>query len=287
MIITLAEHAAAQFGAQVVSYNAGTTPAGGFTMAAAALGSPERLTGEGVFPGAVTPFNPPWRPDEIVSIGEGGWLTLRLSHFALTSAPGPHLGVFVNVGLIDTAWPNGQAGSPPSTFSSPDPEDSAVVEVSENGGSWLSLNGGAPIVFDAPTNGSADLTDPYSGVQGGVPSDFHQPFVGGLASFDGLKFYDGLGPDMLELLAGSGGGTWLDLSATGLAHVSYLRFSVPDDMNADTRLNFELDAVTISHAAVGAATVPEPATPILAMLALMYWPRRLRRAARSAPIQAR
>jgi hypothetical protein len=255
--------AAGQFAVEVVSYNPGSTPASGFTTALAALGSPERFTGEGSFPGVVSPFNPPFLPSEIVSIGEGGRLTLRLSHYAVTAAPAPQIGVFTNVGLLDFDYPNGRAGSPPAAFG----VDAAVVEVSENGVDWVGLNGGSPITFDVPTNGYTDLTDPFSAVAGSAPSDFQQPFAGSLASFDGLPYYDAGSPDILDLFAGSGGGTWLDISATGLTQVGFVRFSVLDDTDGDTSLNFELDAIAIAHAAVG-LPVPEPATIILTGWAL-------------------
>jgi hypothetical protein len=100
-------------------------------------------------------------------------------------------------------------------------------------------------------------------------SDFQQPFTGSLASFDDLKYCDAAGPDILELLAGSGGGTWLDISPSGLAQVGYIRFSQPDDSSAATSLNFELDAISISHAAVGAAVVPEPSSIDLFVVASM------------------
>src|SRR5262245_19793021 len=85
-VAILANHAAAQYAAAVVSYNAGATPAAGFITPAASLGSPERLTGEGSFPGVVSPFNPPFLASEIVSVGEGGQITLRLSHYVLPQA---------------------------------------------------------------------------------------------------------------------------------------------------------------------------------------------------------
>ncbi len=254
------DRAAAQHAAGVVSYSAGATPASGFTTASAALGEPERFTGEGVFPGVVSPFNPPFLNSEIVSVGEGGHLTLRLSHYAIPQAAGPEIGVFENLGLIDTAFPNGQAGSPAAAFNI----DSAMVEVSADAANWVHLGN---VVFDAPANGYADLTDPFSGVAGSVPSDFQQPFIGGLSSFDGLRYFDAGGPDMQELLAGSGGGKWLDISGTGLAQVGFIRFSVLDDMNGGTGLNFELDAVSIARGAVG-GIVPEPATMVPALFAI-------------------
>jgi hypothetical protein len=249
----LAENrAAAQYAAGVVSYDPGTTPTTGFTTAAAALGAPERHTGEGSFPGVVSPFNPPFLSSEIVSVGEGGHITLRLSHYAIPQAAGPEIGVFENVGLIDANFPNGVAGSPAMAFGI----DSATVDVSADGTNWVSLGN---VTFDVPANGYTDLSNPFSDVAGNTPSDFQRAFTGDLTSFNGLRYFDTSGPDMLELLAGSGGGKWLDISATGLTQIGFIRFSVLDDMETMSRLNFELDAVSIAHAAMGGAVVPEPA----------------------------
>ncbi|MEX2168997.1 MAG: hypothetical protein WD851_06785 [Pirellulales bacterium] len=247
----------AQHAVSVDSYDAGATPAAGFTTAPAALGEPTRFTGVGAFPGAVTLFNPPYLNSEIVSIGEGGQLTLRLSHYVLPQAAGPHLGVFTNAGFIETDFPSGRAGDPVGTFG----VDSAVVEVSENGLEWESLG---LRTFDIPTNGYTDLTSPFSDTPGDAPTDFWKPFGGTLSQFNGTRYAS----DMLRLLAGSGGGTWLDLSNTGLAQVGYVRFSVLDDGDDNTGLNFELDGVSISRVAMGTA-VPEPGT--LAWGAVGLW----------------
>jgi hypothetical protein len=261
--IFVATQAMAQYAAAVVSYNAGATATNGFTLPAAAIGSPERLTGEGSFPGVVSPFNPPYLSSEIVSVGEGGHITLRLSHYAVPLATGPEIGVFSNVGLIDVAFPNGQAGTPAATFG---PPESALVDVSADGTNWVSLGN---ITFDAPANGYTDLTDPFSAVAGNTPSDFQLPFTGNLNSFSSLPYFDANGPDMLELFAGSGGGKWLDISATGLEQVGFIRFSIADDFSNTSRLNLELDAVTIADAALGAIVVPEPAT-INLLIALQF-----------------
>ncbi len=262
--------ATAQYAAAVVSYDAGTTPHPGYNAKLAALGSPERFTGENVWPGAVSPFNPAWATDELISVGEGGQLTLRLSNYAVPQAGGPEIGVFTNASIIDTDYPNGQAGSPLGALG----VDSAVVDVSANGTDWVSLG---EVIFDIPTNGYIDLTSAYSSTPGSVESDFQQPFTGTATDFGGLPYYDAGAPDMLDLLAGSGGGTWLDISGTGLAQVGYVRFSVADDLNSGTWLNFELDAVSVSHAAMGAAIVPEPTGIILAGLALAMLASRLGR----------
>lgn len=252
----------AQYGAAVVAYDPGATPATGFTTAAAAIGQPERFTGEGAFLGVVSPFNPPFGQNEIVSVGEGGHIVLRLSHYAIPQAAGPEIGVFENVGLVDVNYPNGQAGSPAATFG---PLDRAIVDVSSDGIEWVSLGNKT---FDVPTNGYTDLADPYWSKPGGVPSDFQKPFLGSLSSFDGLRYSDASGLDILEVLAGSGGGTWLDISAAGLSQVGFIRFSLSDDLDPNTRFNFELDAVSIANGAVGSLTVPEP-TAIIYCLTLI------------------
>jgi hypothetical protein len=247
--LVASQHSQAQYATQVISYNQGTTPSSGFTSVLAALGEPERFSGEGgPFPSIVSPFSPPFLSSELVSIGEGGQITLRLSNFAVTQTSGPpEIGVFANVGIADTDYPNGQAGSPASTFSR---LDSAEVSVSADGVSWFSLG---TDLFDVPTNGYTDVSSPYSSTPGSALSDFQQPFVGSLNSFDGRSY-----SSMLSLLNGSGGGKWIDISSAGLGQVGYIRFSLADDGNSGTHLNFDLDAVAISHAALGGATVPEP-----------------------------
>jgi hypothetical protein len=151
-------------------------------------------------------------------------------------------------------FPTGLAGTPAATFGRP---ESSIVDVSADGTSWVSLGS---VTFDVPTNGYTDLTDPFSGAAGNAMSDFQQPFAGSLNSFDGLRYSDASSPDMLELLAGSGGGKWVDISGTGLAQVGFLRFSVADDLSDTSRLNLELDAVSIAHAAMGQRVVPETET---------------------------
>jgi hypothetical protein len=274
IVTVMGRIATAQFATEIVSYDQGTTPAIDFSsglpynISAAAIGSPARFTNDSSFPSIVSPFSPPFLRDQIVSIGEGGELTLRLSNYALPLATAPQIGVFSNVGIVDTNYPTGQAGSPATTFGT----DSAKVEVSPDDVSWISLG---KIDFDIPTNGYTDIASPYAGAPGNALSDFQKPFTGSLSDFSELKYNNG-GGDILSLLDGSGGGKWLDLAGTGLPKVGFIRFSVADDGNSATKLNFELDAVAISHAALGGATVPEPASvllvaELLAMLVVGRW----------------
>jgi len=276
VLITLssAHRAAAQYAEQVISFSGGSMPASGLGFASSALGEPSRYTADDNFPSVVSPFSPPFSTSQIVSVGEGGQITLRLSHFAIPQASEPEIGVFANVGIADNDFPNGLAGNPPFTFGI----DSAEVSVSEDGLAWSSLGS---VTFDIPTNGYTDSASPFADSPGSSLSDFQQPFTGALSDFAG-RTYAGGGSDMLDLLAGSGGGTWLDISGTGLTKVGYVRFSVADDLDGGTSLNFELDAVSVSHAALGQRTVPEPATAILIGFALLTLPVLRRQAARAA-----
>ena len=228
---------------EVVSYTPGDARED-FRNAPAALGLP---AGDTTF-GALTPFNPPFSPDHIVIVGAGGELTLRLSSPVIPVAgTAPELGVFVNNGLVDVSpGGTGTAGTPAATFS---PPPSARVSVSDDGVRFVPLAGGSLITFDNPTNFYTDTAiDNYSAPLGEQPADFSRPFIGTLSSFDGLTY-----PQMLQLLDGSGGGTWLDVSGTGLSGVQFVRFEVPT--GANTRL--VLDAVT---------AVPEPGGLLLLLL---------------------
>jgi hypothetical protein len=249
-----------QYAAQVVSYNAGSTANNNFTTPSAALGSPSHFTSDANFPSVVSPFSPPFLSNQIVSVGEGGQITLQLSNYAMPQAGGlPELGIFGNVGVTDISYPNGVAGTPATTFSG---IESANVEVSADGSNWFSFGN---VAIDVPTNGYTDVSNPFSSAPGTNLSDFQQPFFGSLSNFDGKHY----APDMLNLLGSSGGGKWLDISATGLAKVGYVRFSIADDGNPNTKLKVEVDGLSVSHAAMGVAVVPEPATTFLFFIAIV------------------
>ena len=54
-----------------IAYDPGENAAKGYTNPDVVRGSPERFTGEGIFPGVVSAFNPAFGTDEILSIGRG------------------------------------------------------------------------------------------------------------------------------------------------------------------------------------------------------------------------
>lgn len=245
---------ATPFATSVVSYDAGSNAAAGYTDASSALGSAERFTGEGVFPSGVTPFNPAFGTDELVSVGSGGHLTLGFDQAITNSASHAHgidLIVFSNSGFIDTSWtdsdPNndgsGVVGNTPALFGV---GGEATIEVSSDGISWHTAAVTALDLF--PTLGYSDFTDATPFAPGSVESDFTQAIDPSLAlsDFAGLSF-----SDIVSLYNGSGGGIGIDISSTGLSSASYVRFT------NNSSGAFEIDAVS---------AVPAPAT--LAMLTL-------------------
>jgi hypothetical protein len=222
---------AAVFADQVAGYTPGTAPAN-FQTSQAALGP---INGDTGF-GGLNPFNPPFARDHIVIIGAGGSLSLRLSEPIRTA--GGRLGVFVNNGLVDTSSNgSGRAGSPPTTFS---PPPRAIVSVSSDGVAYVQLIA-APATFDNPTNAYLDTTiDNYFQPLGSQLADQGKPFFGRLSDFAEETY-----PQIRTRLAGSAGGTWLDLSTVPLEQVRYVRFDVP--VGADYRM--VVDSVS---------AVPEP-----------------------------
>jgi len=228
---------AAITGSEVVDYQPGSATS--FTTPSAALGLP---VGDTSF-GALTPFNPPFAANQIVIVGSGGRLTLKLSAPVPATSAGPEVGVFVNNGLVDVSEDgSGRAGSLPTTFS---PFPTALVSVSSDGQTFVPLGGG-PTTFTNPTNYYTDVSiNNYSAPLGSAAADFSKPFTGTIDSFAGLTY-----PQIVQLLGGSAGGNWIDVTPAGLASVQYVRFDVP----AGGTQRLVLDAVT---------AVPEPSAALL------------------------
>jgi hypothetical protein len=265
---------AGSYAAGVVSYTPGASNAS-FRTPAAALGPPDDVSGENPaatnyfgFPNVLSPFSPAYQGDEIVQIGEGGQLTLQLANF-VNVGPGKRLGVISNVGLLDTNG-SGQAGNPAAIFGG----GTAHVKVSKDNQTWFDLGN---VVFNVPSLYYVNA-GPYDSAPPPSPqlTDFGKPFEGALASFNAKDFAGVV--DAFKVAAGgySGGGTWLDLSTTGLAEIGYVQFLVDDDNNANTSQRFNLDALTIANSAVGAA-IPEPGSLGLLSIVTLLTLRRRRR----------
>ena len=230
----------------------GSVGLGSFNNSSSALGALNGNTDAGFGANGLNPFNPAYQASQLTGVGPGGQLTLHLSS-AVPTAGGPSVGVFANNGLVDASNGNGGQATDPATLFSDAPE--AVVSVSADGLNYVTLNGGDPILFANPSNYYTDepitqtssvyMGTTYYGNQealGSAVADQFQAFTGTLSSFDGETF-----DQIKATLAGSAGGTWLDLSGTGLATVSDVRFTVP----ADVDYRMVVDSVS---------AVPEPAS---------------------------
>ena len=233
---------------QVIDYTQGATTSSAVNSNSA-LGPITGNTGYG----SVTPFNPPYSASQIVVVGAGGQITVKMASPLMGATPGATLGVFSNNGIDDTSGNgSGLAGNPAVTFNDP-AHPTAIVSVSSDGANYIPLNNGNPIVFANPTNyyadGPAFTNDKQS--PGTIAANQFQPFTGTLASFNGETY-----SQILTTLNGSAGGTWLDISGAGLAAINDIRFNVPA---GDT---FVLDSV---------AAVPEPVTmlPLLGFTTLI------------------
>jgi hypothetical protein len=257
--ITVSSSHATTFVSSVVpgSYTAGTVSAT-FQNPSAALEAPGTIVGASSgFPNVLSPFSPHYEGTELTGIGVGGSVTYAFAN-PLNVIAGHEIGIFNNVGIADPAFPSGSAGNPAQTFTGAffGAERTAVVEVASNLSDFRSLG---RVTFTSPANAFATIADPYAAAPGGAsPADFGKPFVGSISSFNGQSWNQ-----ILTTLDGSAGGTWLDLSATGLSSFQYIRFSDPKfqllsdgslvDIVGSTNANFFINAISANTLAV-----PEP-----------------------------
>jgi len=220
----------------VIAYDPGRNAAPGYTDPGAALGGPTRFTGVGVFPGVVSPFNPPYMPGEIVSIGAGGSLTVELGRDALDDPANPFgidLLIFANAFFIDEAFPAGVAGP---LFGA-----TGMVEVSPNGTDWTTLPGANP-GGGFPTRGYQD-SGPFDTLPGRIETDAHMPVDPAISPGDvqGFSF-----AALSEVYGTSAGGLGIDLATAGLSAVRFVRISVPEEATSP----LAIDAITIVRPAV-------------------------------------
>lgn len=251
---------AAFFADQVISYTPGTG-VGSYTDPSTALGAPDPIVSPGTtYSHVLDPFNAHWEPSQITRIGAGGQLTLRLSNFVtIDRTQGVfEIGVWEYIFLNDVSWPNGQAGETAVATGA----SSAIVDVSEDGVNWFSLNNNQPILFTLPGNyftnaGATDSEAPASPQF----ADFGKPFTGSVSDFNGKNY-----SQIIATLDGSAGGTWLNLDDAPFAQVGYIRFrDVPQLPEVSGTETLEIDAVAINTSLAGAA-VPEPGSGLLALL---------------------
>jgi hypothetical protein len=248
-----AANAADPWADHVVSYVQGTGVGNDFVTGnpvnnpLTALGEPTRFTSDAAnFGGPTTPFSSAYRDDEIVSIGAGGSLTLQFDEPVVDHPLNPF---GVDLLVFGNAFYSIDFGTFLATGAVDD--DGGLIEVSANGVDFFAVTGSADGPF--PTVGYLDIAEPFPSADGAVLSDFTKPVnpaalnsVAGMSTAQIIAAYDG-----------SGGGLGVDISSTGLASISYIRFSNP----LGSLKTPEIDAVADVRA------MPEPAAIALLTLA--------------------
>lgn len=216
---------AAGYAEAVISYNSGNgfaTEFGsglGYTNQTAVLGAPSRIT-PGQFGGPVDPFSPPYLREQLLSVGTGGSVTVRLETPALNLPDNPFGIDFIVFGSSGFVITNGDFSGGGITDGTLFAASDGVtrVSVSADNSAYFTLDPDLAPVVDgfAPTDGSGDF---------GLPMD---PDIAG-EQFAGLDV-----KGIRSLYAGSGGGTGYDISwamdengqQVTLDHIQYVRIDV-------------------------------------------------------------
>ncbi len=207
----------------------------------AALGRPAlETTGDGwyipvdeVVP--VVPVCPPFRAFELVTIGNGGRLTVKFSHPVANDQNNPYGIDFIIFGDAYQIIGGGQSwtnGNPEETIVSGSvAAEPGIVAVSQDGQNWHYFLSGPYADSFAPTAGRqwddvndvwADELDPTRPVDPNLS-------VAGKTVAEMIAAYDG-----------SAGGTGFDIAVLGLEWIQYVRIEDDPDSNVTT----EIDAIS-------------------------------------------
>jgi len=231
---------ATPFATRVVDFTPGTNGSAGFDDPGVALGIPSLDTGFG----DVTPFNSPFSPDQIVSIGAGGELIVSFAEPVEDNPLNPFgidLLVYGNSFFFDPSF----APIANDIFAEP-----GRISVSQDGASWFDITS---IFADGlfPTLAFVDGSGPFSS-DGTILSDFTRPVD---PSIDWMgKAFD----EIVQLYAGAGGGAGVDIAETGLPWIQFVRIS----QGIDDAFATEIDAFA------DVRPVPEPTVLLLLCVGL-------------------
>lgn len=188
---------AANHAAWVIDYRAGTGAPDSYRSSSAVLGEPSRET-PGDFGGPVDPFSAAWKPEQLLSIGTGGSLTIRFLApvFDLATNPfGLDFSIFTSSAFVITNGDYSGGGITDGSLFGDNP-GTTRVSVSADGVSFFTLDPRQASTVDGlfPTDGRGDFS---------LPVD---PTLRG-GDFSGLTL-DGI----RAKYAGSGGGTGYDIA---------------------------------------------------------------------------
>jgi len=238
----------------VVDYVPGNGVNSDYMNPASALGEPSRVT-SGLFGGAVDPFAPPYLNTQVVSLGDGGSLTMQFSD-SIHNFPGNPFGldflVFGNSGF----WVTNELDENFNFIGTPR-TDAALLGYSEGTTQvWVSQDNITYFLLDPALAPTVDVLYPTDG-----SGDFQLPVDPNLGrtDFAGLSL-----AEIRTLYAGSGGGAGFDISwaldetgqAVFLDSVNYVRVEVTSGKS-------EIDAIVV---------VPEPSFwNLIALGALAVW----------------
>ena len=205
----------------VVSYQQGEDVDPKFTNPASVLGEPTRFTSPGVsFGGAATPFQAAFGGDEVLTIGPGGEITVAFDEPVEDDPANPFgIDLLVFGNSFYTLDSVGVDGVAVGLFS-----EGGDISVSSDGVDFVSIAG---VVADGlyPTLGYVDVSGPQS-MFGGPPLPAGDVLTDFTLPVD--PAFDPVGKNIFEIAdgyAGSGGGAGVDLAATGLSSISFVRVS--------------------------------------------------------------
>ena len=221
------------YATKVLAYNPGTGFAVefgtglGYTNTLAVLGEPSRIT-QGPFGGPVTPFSPPFLSEQLLSIGEGGSLTLAFATPIFNHPENPYGLDFILFGNTGFNIVNGDYSGGGITDGSLFGNDvtEVSISVSEDNETFFGLNPEQTPKLDVcfPTDGSGNFHVPVNPVLG--QADFDQ------AGLETIR----------DLYLGSGGGTGFDLDWASGTPENFAARYVKIEVNSG---KVELDAASI------------------------------------------
>ncbi|MGH7242233.1 MAG: hypothetical protein ACREJD_02310 [Phycisphaerales bacterium] len=231
-------------------YSPGSNPNASYSDPVAAIGSPTRYTGvQYHYEGAVNPFFSAFDPQDLVAISPGGSLTLSFDHDVYNRADNP-FGIDFNV--FGNWFYAASSGVAEYKYG----DNGGNIEVSKDGLNWVAVN--TRVTDGYATLGYVDTFIADQAPAGKIPTDFTKAVD---------PSFNPIGKSLAEIIAGyngSGGGTGVDISSTGLDFIRFVRISNPIGNVG----NINID---------GLAEIPAPAALPLLAYACLIAPRRRRK----------